>query len=97
LILKQLDKSPAANSRFANLELCASIQVQCWLTVLCSEIRHCAKHQTVVGHAKKANTHSSTFGFLPTRITQTKKPKELEFCQRSTRMITLQIDKNRNK
>ena len=30
------------------MEFCASIQVQCWLTVLCSETRHYAKPQNVV-------------------------------------------------
>jgi hypothetical protein len=33
--------------RCANLELCASIQVQCWLTVLCSETRPNAKPENV--------------------------------------------------
>jgi hypothetical protein len=35
----------------ANLEFCASIQVQCWQTVLCSETRPNAKPETVSGHA----------------------------------------------
>jgi hypothetical protein len=34
------------------LELCASIQVQCWLTVLCSETRPNAKPETVMAHFK---------------------------------------------
>jgi hypothetical protein len=33
------------------LELCASIQVQCWLTVLCSETRPNANPETVMPHA----------------------------------------------
>lgn len=32
----------------ANLELCASIQVQCWQTVLCSETSPNAKPETVM-------------------------------------------------
>jgi len=34
----------------ANLELCVSYQVQCWLTVLCSETRPNAKPRTVMGY-----------------------------------------------
>jgi len=34
----------------ANLELCTSIQVQCRLTVLCSETRPNAKPENVVRH-----------------------------------------------
>ena len=38
--------------------------------------------ETVIGQCKKtANSHSSTFGFLPTHKAKTKKPKELEFSQ----------------
>jgi hypothetical protein len=37
----------------ANLEFCASIQDQCWLTVLCSETRPNAKPQNIVHHALK--------------------------------------------
>jgi hypothetical protein len=35
------------------LELCASIQVQCWLTVLCSETRPNAKPETVTCKQKQ--------------------------------------------
>jgi hypothetical protein len=38
------------------LELCASIQVQCWLTVLCSETRPNAKPETVVRNLKEIRT-----------------------------------------
>jgi hypothetical protein len=38
--------------RRANLELCASIQVQCRLTVLCSVIRPNAKPENIVCKAK---------------------------------------------
>jgi len=37
----------------------------------------------VRAHAKRANVHSSTFGFADTRA-NAEKPKELEFCHRST-------------
>lgn len=33
----------------------------------------------VIAQCRKPAAHSSTFGLLPTRIAQTKKPKELEF------------------
>jgi hypothetical protein len=44
--------------------------------------RHVA-HAAVIAQCEKPTAHSSTFGFLPTRIAQTKKPKELEFFQRT--------------
>jgi hypothetical protein len=34
------------------MELCASIQVQCWLTVLYSETRPNAKPENVLGNMK---------------------------------------------
>ncbi len=46
----------------ANLELCASIQIQCWLTVLCSETRPNAKPQNVIAQCKSRRTNG-TFGF----------------------------------
>jgi len=47
-------------------------------------------YPVVIAQCKKPAAHSSTFGFLPTRIAQTKKPKELEFFQRTD-------DRNKNK
>ena len=44
----------------ANLELCASIQVQCWLTVLCSETRTNAKPENVVAHLRRHKLETIT-------------------------------------
>ena len=40
------DTGSASGRVTCKMELCASIQVQCWLTVLCSETRSNAKPQT---------------------------------------------------
>ena len=53
------NEKAAANRRLAQwrvmwlMNIRASYQVQCWQTVLCSEIRHCAKRQTVSRNAEK--------------------------------------------
>jgi hypothetical protein len=47
---------PIANSAYKKMafqwlhEVFPSYQVQCWLTILCSETRFFAKRQTVSGH-----------------------------------------------
>jgi hypothetical protein len=38
---------------------------------------------------ENATAHSSTFGFLPTHKAETTKPKELEFCHRTTKTYRL--------
>ena len=56
--MKSKQEQRPANTGFASggvtyhLELCASIQVQCRLTVLCSETRPNAKPENVSGNAK---------------------------------------------
>jgi len=55
------------------MKLCASYQVQCWQTVLCSEIRHCAKRQNVSGQATNDTTTMKrtliVMGFIATILT----------------------------
>ena len=46
-------------------------------------------YPVVIAQCKKPAAHSSTFGFLPTRIAQTKKQKELEFSNARTTEIKI--------
>jgi len=47
-----------------NLEHCASIQMQCWLTVLCSETRPNAKPKTVPQEEQPEKVKNAIFDFL---------------------------------
>jgi hypothetical protein len=51
----------------------------CVLTVLYSEIRHCAKRQNVIAQCK-SQPHKQHIWFLPTQKSTLKKPKELFFA-----------------
>jgi hypothetical protein len=53
------------------LELCASIQVQCWLTVLCSETRPNAKPETVSPNAKRQMTRWTIYLFFTAVLAST--------------------------
>jgi hypothetical protein len=66
------------------LEFCASIQVQCWLTVLCSETRPNAKPENVVRQCKKnPDPQMAHLVFADTKP-NAEKPKEPFFVNATT-------------
>jgi hypothetical protein len=60
------------------LEICASIQVQCWLTVLCSETRPNAKPEKVTDPAKRRQCNNKTTGKMNRNANASAKSKELQ-------------------
>ena len=83
--LSDKTRTPAGNRRLAKkrvqwlIEHSTSYQLLCLVDSLVLKIPAFAKRQNVIGQCRKPAAHSSTFGFLPTRKAQTKKPKEPEF------------------